>query len=124
MIAVAAICAAAAAPGLAVAIAGLLVPAWAALVAGALCGSAIALFAAAASAWAGKSGSPVAGVGFRLAAVLVRIAGTALVMAMLSRTGDHRAAVAALLAAVTAGWLVEMAAWTIRLAQERKPARA
>jgi hypothetical protein len=59
-------------------------------------------------------------IGWRLAAVGIRIVGIAGGMALLS----DRAAVATLLAGVAAGWLVEMGLWTLRLAQERKAARA
>lgn len=117
------VCVLAILPGLAATITGLAVPAWSAIVAGAAIGGALALAAAVASALA-DGGSSLAALGWRLAAVFIRLAGTALAMTALARDGGNRPAIAALLAAVILGWLAEMAGWALRLAQERKPARA
>lgn len=109
-------------PGLAAAAAATLVSAWAGILPGALVGALLAAVAGLAGILAG--GQEILGaLGWRLAAVLVRIAGTALAMAVLVKFEAPRPAVAALIAAVAAGWMVEMAALTLRLAQERKPVR-
>lgn len=112
----------AALPGLGAAAAATLFPAWAAIVPGAAVGGLIAALAAAAGVFAARQ-DILGSIGWRLGAVLMRIAGTALAMAILAKLEAPRAAVAALIAAVAAGWLVEMAALTLRLAQERKPVR-
>lgn len=109
-------------PGLVAAAAATMVPAWASIAPGAVVGALIA----AATAFAGLMATRqeiLGAVGWRLGAVLLRIAGTALAMAVLAKLDAPRPAVAALLAAVAAGWLTEMAALTLRLAQERKPVR-
>lgn len=118
-VAIAAFCAL---PALFAAFIATVVPAWADIRTGALIGALLA-------ACAGLAGTLAAGqeilgaLGWRLGSVLIRIAGTALAMAILVKFDAPRPAVAALIAAVAAGWLVEMAALTLRLAQERKPVR-
>lgn len=109
-------------PGLAAAAAATLVPAWAPIASGAVVGALIAAIAAGAGLLAIRQ-EILGAVGWRLGAVLVRVAGTALAMAVLVKLDAPRPAVAALIAAVAAGWLVEMAVLTLRLAQERKPVR-
>lgn len=109
-------------PGAAVVLLATLVPQWNDLLPGALVGCVLAACAALAGVLAGRQ-EILGALGWRLTAVLMRIAGTALAMAVLARLEQPRSAVVALIAAVAAGWLVEMAAMTLRLAQERKPAR-
>jgi hypothetical protein len=107
------------APAAVLALAAAAVPAWSALLPGAALAVLVAGLAAGASA-CGELSPSVGAIGWRLAAVFIRIVGIAAGMAVLA----DRAAVVALLAAVGAGWLVEMTLWTLRLVQERKPARA
>jgi hypothetical protein len=108
----------AAGPALLTAIAVAVTPSWSAALSGALAGLVTAALAATASSCA-DSPSSVGAVGWRLAAVLVRMVGVAGGMALLV----ERSAVVALLIGVAAGWMVEMTLWTLRLAQERKIAR-
>ncbi len=109
-------------PGLAAALAATLVAPWADIRVGALVGALLAACAGLAGVLA-SSQDILGALGWRLGSVLIRIAGTALAMAVLVKFDAPRPAVAALIAAVAAGWLVEMAALTVRLAQERKPVR-
>lgn len=109
-------------PGLAAAVAATLVAPWADIRSGALVGALLAACAGLAGILA-SSQEILGALGWRLGSVLIRIAGTALAMALLVKFDAPRPAVAALIAAVAAGWLVEMAALTVRLAQERKPVR-
>lgn len=109
-------------PGLAAAVAATLVAPWADIRSGALVGALLAACAGLAGILA-SSQDILGALGWRLGSVLIRIAGTALAMALLVKFDAPRPAVAALIAAVAAGWLVEMAALTVRLAQERKPVR-
>lgn len=95
------------------------VPGWHAATAGATVAIVVAGAAAGATVLGERSGA-MGAIGWRLGAVGLRIVGIAAGMALLS----DRAAVATLLAGVAAGWLVEMGLWTLRLAQERKAARA
>ncbi len=108
-----------AAPAVVLALAACAVQAWAVLLPGALAAVAVAALASAASAL-GEGAPGSLAVGWRLAAVFIRMIGIAGSMALLA----DRSAVIAMLAGVAAGWLVEMTMWTLRLAQERKTARA
>jgi hypothetical protein len=107
------------APAALLALAASLVAAWAILLPGAIAALLVAGAAAAASSL-GEDAPGVGSIGWRLAAVFARIVGIAGGMTLLA----DRPAVIALLAGVAAGWLVEMTLWTLRLAQERNPARA
>jgi uncharacterized membrane protein len=109
-------------PGLVAAVVATLVPQWADIRSGAVIGAILAACAGLAGVMASNQ-NILGALGWRLGSVLIRIAGTALAMALLVKFDAPRPAVAALIAAVAAGWLVEMAALTVRLAQERKPVR-
>lgn len=107
------------APAVALALVVSVVPAWAVLLPGAIAALLVAGVAATASSL-GEDAPGAGAIGWRLAAVFARIVGIAGGMTLLA----DRPAVIALLAGVAAGWLVEMTLWTLRLAQERNPARA